>query len=192
MSHAGCEPGIASTKNMKIKTDIPTSRDTPHWLQRFVRCHLPKSPYFTSNLPAMNNNTMNKMRNPMAPMLRSCQNPGRTVTPFSWPPNGPDFIPTGLPHPGHDAAFDDTSLPHSGHLIIAISCPPYFGCHGQSISPRWLLWCFISLSWNAAASSLVDFAAKARCSANGLHLIIHRLNPTLMRLVYPISLTPNR
>ena len=65
-------------------------------------------------------------------------------------------------------------------------------CHGQSISPRWLLWCFISLSWNATASSLAAFAAKACCSANGLHLIIQRLNPTLMRLVYPISPIPNR
>lgn len=95
-------------------------------LQRFVRCHLPKSPYFTSNLPAMNNNTMNRIRNPMAPTLRSCQNPGRTVTPFSWPPSGPDCTATGVPQPGHDAAFDDISLPHSGHFIIAIYFPLFW------------------------------------------------------------------
>jgi len=59
----------------------------------------------------------------MAPTFRSCQNPGRTVMPFSCPPNAPDFMATGVPQPGHDAAFDDISLPHSGHLIIAIYFP---------------------------------------------------------------------
>src|SRR5262245_43761463 len=65
--------------------------------------------------------TTTMARAPIAPTFGSCQKPGRTVTPFSRPPNGPDFILIGLPQLGHEGAFDDTSLLHSGHLIIAIA-----------------------------------------------------------------------